>query len=51
MSSDFRAAVTAHSDFRAQEEEICHHVHLSPSIWYEIMGPDAMILGFFNIQF
>ena len=26
--SDFMSAVTIHSDFRAQEEEICHYVHL-----------------------
>ena len=30
MSSDFMAAVTIHSDFRAQEEEICHYFNLSP---------------------
>ena len=24
------AAVTIHSDFRVQEEEICHYIHLSP---------------------
>ena len=29
-SSDFMAAVTIHSDFRAQEEEICDFFHLSP---------------------
>ena len=29
-SSDFMAAVTIHSDFRAQEEEICHYFHLFP---------------------
>ena len=28
MSSDFMAAVTILSDFRAQEEEICHYFHL-----------------------
>ena len=30
MSSDFMAAVTIHSDFRAQEEGICHYFHLFP---------------------
>ena len=30
LSSDFAAAVTIHSDFRAQEEEICHYFHISP---------------------
>ena len=29
-SSDFMAAVTVHSDFGAQEEEICHYFHLFP---------------------
>ena len=39
MSSDFMAAVTICSDFRAQEE-IYHYFHLSPSICHEVMGPD-----------
>ena len=30
LSSDFAAAVTIHSDFRAQEEEICHYFHIFP---------------------
>ena len=30
LSSDFMAALTIHSDFGAQEEEICHYFHLSP---------------------
>ena len=30
LSSDFAAAVTIHSDFRAQEEEICHDFHIFP---------------------
>jgi len=29
-SSDFMAAVTIHSDFGDQEEEICHYFHLVP---------------------
>ena len=32
MSSDFMAAVTICSDFRAQEEEICHYFHLFPPL-------------------
>ena len=39
-------AVTIHSDFRTQEEEICHFVPLTPSIFYDVMGPDAIILVF-----
>ena len=37
-------AVTAYSDFRAQEEEICHYFHLS-SICHEVMGPNAISLN------
>ena len=51
MSSDFMAAVTMYSDFRAQEEEICHYFHLLPSICHEVMGPDAMILVFSIFSF
>ena len=40
------AAVTISSDFGAQEEEICHYFHFSPSICHEVMGTDAMILVF-----
>ena len=29
-SSNFMATVTSHSDFRAQEEEVCHCFHLFP---------------------
>ena len=30
LSSDFMAEVTIRSDFGAQEEEICHYLHLFP---------------------
>ena len=43
------AAVTIHHDFGAQEEEICHYFHFSPSIYHALMGVDAMILVFLNI--
>ena len=33
MSSDFMAAVTIHSDFEAQEEEICHYFHPFPLLF------------------
>ena len=50
LSLDFKAAVTIHSDFRAQEEEICHYFHLfTPSIFLEVMELDAMILVFLSI--
>ena len=40
------AAVTAHSDFGAQENKVCHCVHGFPSYLCEVIGPDAMILVF-----
>ena len=46
LSYDFMDAVAIHSDFRAQEEEICYYFHLYPSICHEVMGPDAMIVVF-----
>jgi len=41
------AAVTICSDFRAQEEEICHYFHLSPIYLAWSNGADAVILGVF----
>ena len=38
------AAVTIHSDFRAQENKICHCFHFSPSICHEVIGLDAKTL-------
>ena len=40
------AAVTDHSDFGAQEGEICHYFHIFLSICHAVMGPEAMILVF-----
>ena len=37
------AAVTAHSDFGAQEKFVTVSF-VSPPICHEVMGPDAMIL-------
>ena len=45
-SSDFMAAVTVHSDFGAQEVEICHYFHIFASICHALMGPEAIILVF-----
>ena len=45
-SSDFMAAVTIRSDFKTQEEEICHYFCLFPFYLPWSNGPDAMILGF-----
>ena len=41
------AAVTVHSDFGAQEEEIGQCFYFSPSICHAVMQPDAMVLVFF----
>ena len=38
---NFMAAVTVCSNFRAQENKICHYFHFFPSIFHEVMGPDA----------
>ena len=46
VSFNFMTAVTTHSDFGAQENEICHCFHFSPSICHEVMGLDDMILVF-----
>ena len=46
----FVAAVTVCTDFGAQENETLYCFHIFP-ICYEVMGPDAMILVFFNIEF
>ena len=45
-SSDFMAAVTVCSDFRAQEEKICHYFHLFSLCLPWSNGADAMILVF-----
>ena len=42
-SSNFMVVVTICSDFRAQENKVCHCFHCFPSIFDEVMGPDAMI--------
>ena len=43
-SSDFMAAVTTCSDFRAKKRKAVTTLTFSPSICHEVMGPDAMIL-------
>ena len=44
------ASVSIHSDFGAQEKKIHHYFHFSSSICHEVMGLDAMILGF-SVEF
>ena len=43
-------AVTICSDFGAHENKICYYFHFFSSICHEVMGQDAMILGFFHVQ-
>ena len=50
-SFNFLAIITIRGDFGAQENKICHCFHFPPSICYEVMGLDAMILVFFNVEF
>ena len=51
MSFHSVAPVTIWSDFGAQEDKICHCFHFSPSISHEVMLPDAIILGFWMLNF
>ena len=46
MSFNFMAAVTVHSDFEAKKIKSVTVSIVSPSIFHEVMGPDAMILVF-----
>ena len=50
LSSKFMAAVSICSDFGAQENKVTVSI-VSPSICHEVMGPDAMILVFLNLEF
>ena len=45
------AAVTICSDFETQENSFCHCFHCFPSIFQEVMGPDAMIFVFWMLSF
>ena len=40
------AAVTIHNYFGTQENKVCHCFHFFPIYLLEVMGSDAMILGF-----
>ena len=48
LSSYFMAAVTVHSNFGAQEEEICHYFHLSPFYLSSSIGAGCHDLSFYN---
>ena len=45
------AAVTVCGDFAAQENKICHYFHFSSSICHKVMGPDAIMLVFWMLNF
>ena len=45
------AAVTICNDFGAPQNKVCRCFHVSPSVCYEVMGPDAMILVFWMLSF
>ena len=51
VSFNFMAAVTICIDFGAQENNICHCFHFSPSICHKVMGMDAMFLVFWMLIF
>ena len=46
MSFNFMGAVTTCSDFGVKKIKSATVSTISPSIGYEVMGPDAMILVF-----
>ena len=48
---NFMAAVTVSIDFGTQENKVCHYFLFSPSVCYEVMGPDSMILVFGILSF
>ena len=48
---NFKAAVTILSEFRAPENNICHCFQFFPSICYEVMSLDPMILIFWILSF
>ena len=51
MSFNFMAAVTISSDFGVKKIKSVTVSIVSPSIYHEMMGPDAMILVFVNVEF
>ena len=45
------AAITIYSDFGAPKIKSATVCTVSPSISHEVMGPDALILGFWMLSF
>ena len=50
-SFNFMAAVTIHSDFGAQKIKAVTVSIVSTSVFHEVMGPGAMIFGFWKLSF
>ena len=48
---NFMTAVTICSDFGAQENKVFHCFIVSPPIFHEVMGPDAMSFVFWMLSF
>ena len=44
------AVIIICSDFGVQENKVCHCFHFAISMSHEVMGLDAMILFFLNVQ-
>ena len=44
------AEITIHSDFGAQKNKVSYCFHCSPPISNEVMGPDAMIFVFLELD-
>ena len=51
VSFNFMAVVTIHSDFGAKKIKSVTVSIVSPSVFHEMMGPDAMILVFLMLSF
>ena len=48
---NFMAAVTVCSDFGAPQNKVYYCFHCFPIYFYEVMGPDAMIVVFWMLSF
>ena len=49
-SFNFMGAVTICSDFLAQENKVVTVSIVSPFICHEVMGPNAILFGFLNVE-
>jgi len=51
MEMQIKTTITICREFGAQENQLCAVSIISPSIFHEVMGLDAMILVFLNVEF